>query len=240
MQDSGKGQTTRLIVAISILASLALIVIVLGLSGYLLPLLDRLREVFAGKDQMRQYVESWGAYAPAAFILIQTLQVVIAPIPGEFTGAVGGFIFGAMPNIVYSSIGLTLGSILAFAAARIVGLPLVELVISRATLEKFHFLTERRGILIILVLYIIPGFPKDILSYLVGLSPMGFVPFVAACGLGRLPGTVMLSYSGSAVYDENWPLLAAVSTLCVVVLVLFFLFRAKIEVWLRKTGGESF
>jgi uncharacterized membrane protein YdjX (TVP38/TMEM64 family) len=82
---------------------------------------------------------------PAAFIVIQALQVVLAPIPGEFTGAVGGFIFGGVPTILYSSLGLTIGSIMAFLAARIMGLPLVRLFVSKTSLEKFHFLTERRG-----------------------------------------------------------------------------------------------
>ena len=104
---------------------------------------------------MRAYVESWGSLAPAAFISLQTLQVVLAPVPGEFTGAVGGFLFGGFPTTIYSTIGLTLGSTLAFLGARIIGQPLVKLVVPPRTMNRFQFLTERKGTLLALVLFII-------------------------------------------------------------------------------------
>jgi uncharacterized membrane protein YdjX (TVP38/TMEM64 family) len=185
---------------------------------------------------MRLYVESWGSLAPLAFVLVQTLQVVIAPIPGELTGAVGGFIFGALPTVFYSSLGLTIGSALAFLAARIMGLPLVKLAVNEASLEKFHFLTERRGAILALVLFIIPGFPKDILSYILGLSPMGFGTFIMVCALGRIPGTVLLSFTGSAIFDENWTLLTVVTILCAIALTFFFVNRTRIEQWIRQIG----
>jgi len=172
-------------------------------------------------------------------MFIQAFQVVLAPIPGEFTGAVGGFFFDALPTVVYSSVGLTVGSIIAFLAARIIGLPLVKLVVSSSTLDKFRFVTESRGTLAVLLLFIIPGFPKDILSYLLGLSPMGFARFVAVCAIGRIPGTVMLSFSGAALFDENWTLFAALAALCAVLLVILFLFRDRIELRIKNEEGEA-
>jgi uncharacterized membrane protein YdjX (TVP38/TMEM64 family) len=190
--------------------------------------------VFRGRDELRAYVESWGAWAPAAFVAIQILQVVFAPIPGELTGAVGGFVFGAGLNILYSTIGLTVGSILGFVGGRIIGLPLVKLVASEHTLERFHFLTEQKGALLALILFTIPGFPKDFLSYILGLSPMSFVTFVVVSTIGRLPGTVLLSYSGSAVYEEDWTLLIVLSVVCAVSMVAVYFTRARIELWLTE------
>lgn len=239
MMINEKEDVSRLALAVSLLVGLALVLVVLALSGHLRPIIARLWEIFQNKEQLRAYVESWGAWAPAAFIVIQATQVVLAPIPGEFTGAVGGFIFGALPNVLYSSVGLTLGSTVAFLAARIIGLPLVKLVVGANSLEKLHFITERRGIVAAFVLFIIPGFPKDILSYLLGISPMGFLTFLMVCGLGRFPGTVMLSFSGSALYDENWSLLAGLSLTALTAVVVFFLYWQRIELWLKKAGRES-
>lgn len=224
--------------AVVLLAAQAAAITWLATSGRLGPLLASLSEIFQSRDQMRVYVEGWGSLAPLAFILIQTLQVVIAPIPGELTGAVGGFIFGAWPTVLYSSVGLTVGSVLAFLAARIMGLPLVKLAVADATLEKFHFLTERRGAILALILFIIPGFPKDILSYILGLSPMGFATFVVVCALGRIPGTVMLSFTGSAIFDENWTLLTVVTVVCAVALITGFAYRSKIDAWLKRMGEK--
>ena len=87
------------------------------------------------------------------FIVLQALQVVIAPIPGELTGIVGGFMFGTLLSVIYSSIGLIVGSTIAFAASRIIGLPFVKLIIGDKTLQKFDFLTERRGTIATLIFF---------------------------------------------------------------------------------------
>ncbi len=238
MQDINPQDRTRLVISVTLLMLLASLVAYLALSGRLSPLVAEVWELFKDRNHLRSYVESWGAWAPVAFIVIQAFQVVFAPIPGEFTGAIGGFIFGGVPTTLYSSLGLTIGSIVAFLAARVMGLPLVQLVVSEKSLEKFHFLTERRGALLALILFAIPGFPKDILSYILGVSPMGFPAFVTACALGRIPGTIMLSFSGSAVYNENWTFLIILSAVCAVVLGAVFVWRAKIDSWLKRKRDQ--
>lgn len=230
---------TKLTVAVSLLAAIAVSIVALALTGHLGPLCSRMWEVFKDREGLRIYIESWGTWAPAVFILLQSFQVVLAPIPGELTGAVGGFIFGGIPSILYSSIGLTLGSIIAFGAARIIGLPLVKLVVSDEFLEKFGFLTQRKGVLVSLALFIIPGFPKDILSYILGLSPMRRLTFVIVCTIGRIPGTVLLSFSGSAVYDENWTLLIVMSVICIAALGIFVVLRDRIEAWLAGKSHDA-
>jgi uncharacterized membrane protein YdjX (TVP38/TMEM64 family) len=239
MQILTEQDQRRLILAVSLLAGIVAMVAVLGFMGLLAPLYQGMWEIFRGKEQLRGYIESWGAWAPVVFVVVQALQVVMAPIPGEFTGAVGGFIFGTVPSLLYSTVGLTVGSVLAFLAARIIGLPLVKLAVTQATLEKFHFLTERRGTFIAVLFFVIPGFPKDILCYILGLSPMGLLTFALVCGLGRIPGTVMLSYCGCAVYDENWTTLVAVSIVCLASIAFLFLMNGRIELWLHRKRKQA-
>jgi uncharacterized membrane protein YdjX (TVP38/TMEM64 family) len=229
-EDSARGRL-RISLAAILLGIIGLVI--LGITGHLGTWYRIALDIFSNKESLRLYVESWGAWAPLAFILIQGFQVVFAPIPGEFTGAVGGFIFGAIPNVVYSTIGLTLGSVLAFILARIVGQPIVQVMVGKKGLKRFEFLQEKHGLLLSLVLFTIPGFPKDILSYMLGLSPMGFFPFLLVCFFGRIPGTIMLSVSGAAVFDENWTLLIIVSVVCLVLVGGFFLNRNRIEVWIK-------
>ncbi|MDQ7784036.1 MAG: TVP38/TMEM64 family protein [Desulfomonilaceae bacterium] len=239
MQKITRQDRTRLIISVTLLTAVVLLFAYLALSGRLSPMVSQMWELFKDRNQIRTFVESWGNWAPVAFILIQAFQVVFAPIPGELTGAVGGFIFGGVPTVLYSTLGLMIGSVIAFLAARIMGLPLVKLVVSKKSLDRFHFLTERRGALLALVLFIIPGFPKDFLSYMLGLSPMGFPVFVTVCTLGRIPGTIMLSFSGSAVYDENWTFLIVISAICAVALGAVFVWRDKIDSWLRSKREGS-
>lgn len=238
MKITTRKEAVQLGVAVCLLICTAVATIWLWHAGYLSCLVNDACNIFVGKDELRSYVESWGAWAPVVFIVLQILQVVFAPIPGELVGAVGGFIFGALPNVLYSTIGLTLGSIGAFVGGRLMGAPLIKLVVSREMWERFRFLTERKGTFVALILFTIPGFPKDILCYILGFSPMGFLPFVIVCTIGRLPGTIMLSYSGSAVYDENWAELIAWGVGCVVFLGVFWFFRERIDRWIYKHSSR--
>lgn len=240
MESHYSEEKKSLILALGLLGGLTVFFLLLAVTGYLAPLVATLTKAFQCRENLRIYVEGWGAAAPVIFIVLQALQVVVAPIPGELTGAVGGFVFGIFPNVIYSTIGLTAGSVLAFAAARVMGLPLVRLAVPPHVLERFHFLVQRRGTMVSFILFIIPGFPKDILCYILGLSPMGFFTFFWVCALGRIPGTIMLSFSGSAVYNEDWSLLVIVGIVCLVVIGAFFLARDRIEVWLKRKSGEAF
>jgi uncharacterized membrane protein YdjX (TVP38/TMEM64 family) len=231
MLPSTREEKIRLAVAVCMLVTLSAVVAWLAASSFLQEYSIRLLRLVESKERLRAYLNDWGALAPIAFIVIQALQVVIAPIPGELTGIAGGFVFGTFRNVVYSTVGLTIGSIAAFAAARIIGRPFVQLVISPRTLEKFAHLTQRRGAVATLVLFAIPGFPKDILSYLLGLSPMRFVTFVLVCALGRIPGTILLSVSGSALYKENWKMLMMVAALFGILFLISYINKDRIKAW---------
>lgn len=227
-----------------ILASGVLVVMVavaggLALTGHLQKISRMLFDIFENREQLRGYLEGWGVWAPLVFVILQALQVVIAPIPGELTGIVGGFVFGTLLSIVYSSVGLTVGSVIAFAAAKIIGLPFVKLVLSEETLEKFHCATERRGIIASLIFFVLPGFPKDILCYCLGLSPMSYVTFLLVCGLGRIPGTAMLSISGAAVYEKDWRLLIIVAIAVLVCLGIVYFKRERANLWIKGGAPEN-
>jgi uncharacterized membrane protein YdjX (TVP38/TMEM64 family) len=238
MTELSREEFRKLLISLGLIAVLIIALLVSWLMGWLNPIMSTMIAMFSGREQLRSYVESWGTWAPAIFMGIQALQVVFAPIPGELTGVVGGFIFGVAPNILYSTIGLTVGSMLAFTASRLIGLPLVKLVVPKDSMEHFGFLTRSRGIFLAAVFFIFPGFPKDILSYLLGLSPMGYVTFFLVSGLGRIPGTIMLSYSGAAVYHENWTLVIAISVFCAVLVGIVYFRRERIERWLRTRSNQ--
>ncbi|MBI5247994.1 MAG: TVP38/TMEM64 family protein [Desulfomonile tiedjei] len=233
MLPSTRAERVRLIVAVCVLGVLIGCGVWLAVSGQLQVWCSRLQDMFQGKDQLRAYVQSWGALAPVAFMSVQSLQVLIAPIPGELTGVAGGFIFGAWKSTIYSTVGLTLGSAAAFLAARIVGQPLLKLVTSADTMTKLEYLTRRRGIFATFILFIVPGFPKDLFSYFLGLSPMRFTTFVIVCAAGRLPGTALLGASGSALFKENWYVLGIISCICIGVFLAAYWKKESIKRWLH-------
>jgi len=167
------------------------------------PLVRYLVRLYQDKHFLKETVRSWGVWAPLVFIAIQALQVIISPIPGEITGPVGGMLFGTFLGVVYSTIGLTAGTLICFALGRLWGEPLIRPWLSEHHWEKMNFIIEAEGAIICFILYLIPGFPKDIISYLFGMSPMPFWVFALVSTVGRLPGTWISSYFGAHVGEKQ-------------------------------------
>lgn len=151
-----------------------------------------------------RFINSFRPYSEIVFILFQIIQVLFAPIPGEATGFMGGFIFGIIPGTVYSTIGLSLGSWAAFILAKVFGKPLVEKIIKTETIEKYNFFIEQRGTYISFILFVVPGFPKDMLCYILGLSRMNMGEFMIVSSIGRLLGTIFLSASGASLRSDEF------------------------------------
>jgi uncharacterized membrane protein YdjX (TVP38/TMEM64 family) len=154
---------------------------------------------FFNLKRLRLFVESFGAYAAPVFVLLQCMQVIIAPIPGELTGFVGGLLFGVWKGALLSTIGLTIGSVIAFAIGRLLGAAFVHKIVKQEYIERFDDFVAHKGLYIAWLLFILPGFPKDSLCYLLGLTKMRYVDLILINVLGRLPGTLMLVLQGSAV-----------------------------------------
>lgn len=189
---------------------------------------------FSKRDTVLAFVASYEGYAPLVFIGIQFLQVLAAPIPGELTGFVGGYLFGVGEGFLYSTVGLTAGSWIAFLISRRFGSPFVRRFVGKETMDKFDYLMEHKGAFFSFILFLIPGMPKDYFCYLLGLSPMHVMTFLVISTVGRIPGTLVLTLQGQAVRSEEYRVFFVVLGLALVALVLALIYRDQIEKWLHK------
>ena len=190
-------------------------------------------QFFTDRHKAIEFINSFGPLSVIVFIGLQILQVLFAPVPGEATGFIGGYIYGSVLGTLYSTIGLTIGSWLAFALARWLGLSFVEKAVSPAVLQKYDYFMAHKGKLVIFVLFLIPGFPKDALCYIMGLSHMRTRVFLVISTVGRLLGTAMLSVSGNCLrYNQHGALwgLAAISFISVIIA---YFFRDKLLHFLK-------
>src|SRR5207245_1135150 len=119
------------------------------------PLVRFLVRLYQDKHFLKETVRAWGVMAPAVFVAIQALQVIISPIPGEITGPVGGALFGTLWGVIYSTIGLTFGTLVCFALGRLWGEPLIRPWLSEHHWEKMNFIIEAEGAIICFILYLI-------------------------------------------------------------------------------------
>lgn len=195
-----------------------------------------LLRLYTDPAALRAALHEWGALAPLVFIGIQALQVLVAPIPGELTGFLGGFVFGQWLGLVYSTVGLTAGSVLAFAVGRWLGVAFVQRRVGAALWTRLGFVVEAEGALLCFLIYLIPGLPKDILCYLFGLSPMPFWVFALASTLGRVPGTWILSAQGGRTATGHYVETALMMAIVTAVAIPLYASRHRI---LARFGRRS-
>lgn len=183
---------------------------------------------------MRAFVDSFGHLGFIAFILLQIAQVVAAPVPGEVTGLLGGFLYGPVVGVFLSTIGLTIGSFVAFALARTFGRPFVERFVDRRVMKRFDYLLHHKGAFLVFMLFLIPGFPKDYLCYMLGLGHLSTMEFLVIGGTGRLFGTILLTLGGNYIRHHQYMRFFVLAGVAIVVVFLAMLYRDKLERIFRK------
>ena len=159
----------------------------------------------ASHDQLIEWMRGHGSAGPLICIGIQFLQVVIFAIPGEITQIAAGYVFGAWWGFLYSIIGILLGAAFDFGFARVVGRPVVERMLGRKRLaEVDSLLHSRKGFTAILVLFLLPGSPKDAMSYGAGLTGLRLPVFLALSVPARMPALLLSTLFGSEAYDRDY------------------------------------
>lgn len=190
------------------------------------------------RERFAQVVASFGMAAPLIFMLLQVLQVILAPIPGEATGFIGGYLFGAAYGCLYSTVALTIGSWLNFGIGRFLGRHWVRRLIPEHRLRRFDYLLRHQGALVVFALFVLPGFPKDYMCLFLGISTMPARLFLAMALVGRIPGTLMLSLNGALVFEKNYLLFALIMVVNVILLVLAYRYREALYRWIEKINGR--
>jgi uncharacterized membrane protein YdjX (TVP38/TMEM64 family) len=213
------------IVTAVLLALLAIIIWLVAADTAIIRFMVRL---YQDKKFLKETVRSWGWMAPLVFIAIQALQVIISPIPGEITGPVGGALFGTGFGLFYSTIGLTVGTLFCFWVGRKWGEPLVRPWLSEHHWNQMNFILEAEGAIICFILYLIPGFPKDIVSYLFGISPMPFWLFAVVSTVARIPGTWISSYFGAHVAERQYIYAIAFMAIVIALCLPLYYYRDRV------------
>ncbi|MFA5182452.1 MAG: TVP38/TMEM64 family protein [Syntrophales bacterium] len=190
-------------------------------------------QFFTDRKKAIDFINSFGPLSVVVFIGLQILQVLFAPVPGEATGFIGGYIYGSVLGTLYSTIGLTIGSWLAFALARWLGLSFVEKAVSPAILQKYDYFMEHKGTFVTFILFLIPGFPKDALCYIMGLSHMRTRLFLIISTIGRLLGTAMLSVSGNCLRYNQHGALWVLGAISLGSVIIAYFFRDKLHNFLK-------
>lgn len=152
---------------------------------------------------MREFVAGFGLLGPLVFVVLQAAQVVVAPVPGQVTGFVGGYLFGAFWGTVYSLLGLTIGSAVAFWLSRRFGRPFVERVVRDDVIARFDEFVARGDVVALFVVFLVPGPPDDAVCFLAGLTDIDIRTLVVVALVGRAPAYILVNVSGAGLAERN-------------------------------------
>ncbi len=183
-----------------------MLVIAILLLGLLSWVVGRPLVRFASEpERFRAWVDEKGVWARLAYMGMVIVQVVIALIPGEPFEIAAGYAFGALEGTLLCLAASTVGSLLVFWLVRRFGIRLVEIFFSKEKLRSLRFLraSPKRDYLYLLI-FMLPGTPKDLLCYFAGLTDIRFPVWLIICSLGRIPAIVTSTIGGSALSSKNY------------------------------------
>jgi uncharacterized membrane protein YdjX (TVP38/TMEM64 family) len=230
-----KSRIGRTVVIMVVAIFLASCLVVFGLLNS--SLWDKLMgyyDLMSDREWVRATIKSAGWSAALVFIGLQIGQVLLAPIPGEVTGFLGGYMFGVLSGFLLSTIGLIIGSMINFWIGRILGERVVRRLVRCETYEKYNEMVQFKGILFIFIFFLVPGFPKDYLCMFLGLTTLPARVFFVITTAGRLPGTLALSLQGASIFERDYMFFVIVTLLCALFALVAYLVRDPLYRWMAR------
>lgn len=175
-------------------------------------------------DQFRIWVDDKGVWGPVIYMGLVILQILIAFMPGEPFEIVAGYAFGTLNGTIYCLLGAAIGSILVVLLVRKFGIKLLEIFFSREKIEGLKFLkSSPKRTTIFLILFLIPGTPKDLLCYFAGLTDMPLPLTFFIVTVCRFPSIITSTLGGDALGTGNymWAIIVFAATLVISLIGIF-------------------
>lgn len=183
-------------------ALLVLLVVVVGTAVWIWR--DPLWALFSDQARLKGWVTSFGPWGALVSIGLNVVQVLLAPVPGQFVGLVNGYLYGVWLGTLYSMVGLAIGTALAMALGRWFGRPLVERLVDPDALARWDRIAGCQGPLFFFLVFLFPFVPDDLACFVIGLSPLAIPHMVVLAALGRLPGVFVSCWIGAYATELPW------------------------------------
>ena len=222
-------------VIISTVKILLLILIVVGIPIYIWFFHGDWIKSIENIDDVVAFMEKYETQSIFVYIGLQIVQIVISIIPGQVFQMAAGYIYGFWPALLFAMTGALLGTTLSFMLAKVLGRDFLHIFFGE---EKMSYYIERlnskKMYAIVFFLYLIPGIPKDMVSYAAGVSEIKFKPFIIISALGRLPGMIGCLLMGDMMMEENYTGAVIIGVFAVITFALCIILRKKIHGLLDK------
>ena len=186
-------------------------IVVIVFAGLTMLLLRPLVSFASNPEILRVWMQDLGIWGILIFGIFNFLQVVFAVIPGGPFELAAGYILGVVPGTLLCDITMTISSVVVFLLVRKFGIRFVELFISRRQIENMGFLKDNQKVQSVLFfIFLLPGTPKDVVTYLAGLTNLSLKSWIFICFVGRFPAILLTALGGSALGNAKYGIVAVV------------------------------
>lgn len=156
-------------------------------------------------ERFKNWIDSYGVYSRGIFVLIVMLQVVVAIIPGEPFEIAAGYCFGTIEGLILVLIGISIGSLIIFKLSDRYGESIISVFFKKKEFKKLNFLKDpRKAKNLAFILNVLPGTPKDLLSYFIGLTPIPLKTWLIIVFLGRIPSVISSTMAGDYLCRQEY------------------------------------
>lgn len=191
-----------------------------------------------GASLIIQSMQEAGPLGVFLLLGLQLVQIIVAFIPGEVVQVVAGALYGPIGGTAIILVGAIIASAAVFQLVHLLGAPFIRAMVSDDFLEKFrNFEKTGRLNVIVFILFLIPGLPKDVFTYLVGVTDMRLPTFLLLSTLGRAPGVFVSSYAASSIMKGDYLVSAIMFGVLALVAIIAIVFRDKILDALSRHRG---
>lgn len=212
-----------------------LLFILIGLPLYIYFFQHDWIENFSSTENVEALFREYRAQSVLIYLGTQILQIVICIIPGQWLQFAAGYMYGFWLGYLYSFIGAFLGSVLTYYIARILGHDAMHLIFGEEKIKKMlQTLNSKKAVVLVFLVFLIPGVPKDLCNYVAGLSEMRLKPFLIVSLIGRTPGMMGSLIIGRQIQTGSYLSAAIIAIIAVVLFVLGIIFRKKLTSILDK------
>lgn len=206
----------------------------LGVGIYLGLVLTGVSAMLADAQNLKDFIDRTGVWGPLIFILIQFAQVTLVPIPSTVTVIAGTMVFDMVEVVIYSTIGMILGSMLAFTLGKVFGIRLVVWLVGEKAFNKYQKIIKGRDKTMLFMMFLLPVFPDDLLCLIAGITTMNYTTFFVMQIISRPIGICLSSLGGEmlkAIPFTGWYLALWAFVLLLVVAMFIFVWKysGKIE-----------
>lgn len=156
-------------------------------------------------ERFRSWVNELGVWGRLAFVGMMALQIIVAVIPGEPLEIVAGYAFGVFEGTLLCMLGALVGGVAVFLFVRYFGVKIIDIFVSHEKISQLKFLnTKKKLTLLTTIVFLIPGTPKDVLTYFVGLTPMKITTWMLITSLARFPSIITSTMGGNALGTKEY------------------------------------